>query len=215
MPVKTSKPVKRGGSAGGGAKRSQVTGRQLGKADLRAARKNAECISDYMSVISTAASAVQFMEQTDALNTVIARVVRGFGAGRFEVALVDGSEEQIRVAGSVSLRGHAATKTDRDNCMCVGDFILVRAGLAAAKLPHCDVETVRNFYDKHRIPYPKRFFGCEEEGDDLFDYSDEHRPALDGSDSGFTSRKSAGVAIDGDCDDADDDSDDDIDISLI
>ena len=211
MPVKSSKPVKRA-SAGGEAKRSQVTGRQLGKADLRAARKNAECVSEYMYAIDNSSSASEFAEYTNALNSVIARVVRGFGAGRFEVAIVDGSTESVRVAGSVSLRGRAATKTDRDNCMCVGDYILVRAGLAAAKLSMSHVESVHAFYDKHSISYPRHFFGSEDNGDDLFDYSEEYRPTL------VTSKSNDGsgcVAVDGDCDEEDVDSDDDIDISMI
>lgn len=197
-------------SAGGEAKRSQATGRQLGKADLRAARKNADCISEYMYAIDNSSSASEFVEQTDALHSVIARVVRGFGAGRFEVAIVDGTTERVRVAGSISLRGHAATKTDRDNCMCVGDYILVRAGLAAAKVPMGDVESIHAFYDKHKIPYPRHFFGSDEDGDDLFDYSEERRPSKSNNGGGCS------VAVDGDGDDSDDDNDDDsVDVSII
>lgn len=203
-------------SAGGEAKRSQVTGRQLGKADLRAARKNADCVSEYMYAIDNSSSVSEFVEMTDALNSVIARVVRGFGAGRFEVAIVDGSTERVRVAGSVSLRGRAATKTDRDNCMCVGDYILVRGGLAAAKLSMANVESVRDFYNKHSISYPRHFFGSEENGDDLFDYSEERRPALSSSKSNCGGGVAAAVAVDGDCDDSDSDSDDDdFDVSQI
>ena len=200
MPVKSSKPVNRA-SAGGEAKRSQVTGRQLGKADLRAARKNADCVSEYMYAIESSSSASEFAEYTNALNSVIARVVRGFGAGRFEVAIVDGSTERVRVAGSVSLRGRAATKTDRDNCMCVGDFILVRAGLAAAKLTTmAHVESVHAFYDKHSISYPRHFFGSEEDGDDLFDYSGSANNGADVADED---------------DDVEVESDDEIDVSQI
>ena len=201
MPVKSSKPVNRASVAGGAeAKRSQVTGRQLGKADLRAARKNADCVSEYMYAIESSSSASEFAEYTNALNSVIARVVRGFGAGRFEVAIVDGSTERVRVAGSVSLRGRAATKTDRDNCMCVGDFILVRAGLAAAKLTMAHVESVHAFYDKHSISYPRHFFGSEEDGDDLFDYSGSANNGADVADED---------------DDVEVESDDEIDVSQI
>lgn len=208
MPVKSVKPVKRGGSAGGRANRSQVTGRQLGKADLRAQRKNADCVFEYMYAIENSTSASEFAEYTNALNSVIARVVRGLGAGRFEVLLVDGSTERVRVAGSISLRGSAATKTDRDNCMCVGDYILIRAGLASAKLPMCNIDSVRAFYDKHSIAYPQRFFGSEEDGDDLFDYSEERRPVLSSSKSNCGG---------GDCDEEDDADSvvDDIDVSQI
>jgi hypothetical protein len=206
MSSKNSNSVSRasaGGEAKSKSKRSQVTGRQLGKFDLRAARKNAECIGDYMSVIDTVSSSEAFTEQTGALSSIIARVVRGFGAGRFEVAIVDGTFEKVHVAGSVSLRGRAATKTDRDNCMCVGDYILVRAGLAAAKLPMSDVERIHDFYDKQHISYPKHFFGSEEDGDDLFDYSGS-RDANDGS----------GPTADDDEEEEDDDNDS-IDISMI
>jgi hypothetical protein len=215
MPSQSSKSSSRA-SAGGEAKnkRSQVTGRQLGKADLRAARKNAECVYEYMYAVGNSSSAAEFEEMTTALNTIVARVTRGFGAGRFEVSIVDGSTERIHVAGSVSLRGRAATKTDRDNCMCVGDYILVRAGLASAKLSIGDVKRIHDFYDTHSIKYPKHFFGSEEDGDDLFDYSDTgsgadgYRPSLKAN--------NGGVAVDGDADSvADDDEDDDIDISMI
>lgn len=182
-------------------KRSQVTGRQLGKFDLRAARKNADCISDYMNVIDTVTSSSSFIQQTDSLSSVIARVVRGFGAGRFEVAIVDGTFEKVHVAGSVSLRGRAATKTDRDNCMCVGDFIIVRAGLAAAKLPMSAVERIRDFYNKHHISYPRHFFGSEEDGDDLFDYGGRGSEEI--------------IDADNDINNDDDDDNDSVDISMI
>lgn len=210
----SSKSSSRSSAAGGAeGKRSQVTGRQLGKADLRAARKNAECVYEYMNAIDTSSSAVEFEAATSSLNTIVARVTRGYGAGRFEVSIIDGSSERVHVAGSVSLRGRTATKTDRDNCMCVGDFILVRAGLASAKLSMSDVQVIKAFYNKHHISYPRHFFGSDDDDDDLFDYSgsasnaDGYRPSLKAT-------KSA-VAVDGDGDDSDDDDNDSVDINMI
>jgi len=116
--------------------RSQATGTKMGKGAARAIAKNDGCVEHYSRIIFKA-------EQTaaDATGTLrdagleLARVTRTPGCGRLTVTLQDGTANvSVPIGGTVKMRGHAGTKTDRANCMCVGDTVVLRGGIASAKL---------------------------------------------------------------------------------
>ena len=118
MTVKNQKPSKP-------ASRSAVTGRQLGRAAQRSETKNSEGAEDFVASIET--------------NTVhraitLARVTRQVGGGRVELQLYTGETGIYTIAGRIAFRGRAANKTDREACMCVGDYVVVDGAQVVAVL---------------------------------------------------------------------------------
>lgn len=90
----------------------------------------------------------------------LARVTRAVGGGLLEVLLQDGETVKVPIAGSIAMRGRASTKMDRDNCMCVGDIVVLRGGLASGKLPEAVADKVKRVFDAFGIAYPKSFFAA-------------------------------------------------------
>jgi hypothetical protein len=109
--------------------------------------------------------------RADALE--IARVTRRPGGTRLEVTLQDGTKEaSVRIGGAVTIKGRASTKEDRANCMCVGDVIVVRGGIAAGKLSQKAFRLVKHRLEELNIKVSPVIFAeaaKEEEVDDLFD----------------------------------------------
>jgi len=108
----------------------------MGKGAARAIAKNEECVEHYSRIIFKAEQTA-----TEATRTLrdagleLARVTRTPGCGRLTVTLQDGTTDvSVPIGGTVKMRGHAGTKTDRANCMCVGDTVVLRGGIASAKL---------------------------------------------------------------------------------
>jgi hypothetical protein len=172
--------------------RSQVTGVKMGKGARRALLKNAECVDELLDAIQRAQAlerslqpqptakqeAVHALEKllTDRA-LVLARVTRATGAGRLEVALHTGEKGvSVPIAGTVKFKGKAGTKTDRANCMCANDVIVVRGGQANAKVSPSTVNTIRRAFEHFGLRTPVGFFVAqqEEEGDGWeFDRSEE------------------------------------------
>ena len=90
----------------------------------------------------------------------LARVTRAVGGGLLEVLLQDGETVKVPIAGSISMRGRASTKMDRDNCMCVGDIVVLRGGLASGKLPEAVADKVKRVFEAFGIASPKSFFAA-------------------------------------------------------
>lgn len=227
MPQHSSaqKTQKKKPSTGGGvAKRSQVTGRQLGRAAIRGLEKNARCIDQFLTKIDSAEDMADLLsiEEVDAF--YVARVIRSEGAGWFNVLLRDGSEEKVHVAGSISFHGRAGTKTDRDNCIITNDIIIVSGGRASAKMSAALASHVKSVYSHHGFPFPDKFFSSvstedEDEDDDLFERSDEEeadRAALKAmTQTKPKTKNNKNAAAGGGSDEDAVDSDDEIDISAI
>lgn len=165
----SSKSKKAGPSSAAGGGRSAVTGRPLGKAGIRALTKNAECVEQYIALCG----------RTDALeraSLILARVTRTVGGGRVVVQLMDGTEDvSVPIGGSVKMKGRAATKTDRSNCMCQGDLVVVRGGIAAGKMSAAAAAHVAAIFAENDISAPRGFFGAiaVEDEDFEFDRSDQ------------------------------------------
>ena len=160
--------------AGGAGARSQATGRPLGKAGIRGIDKNATAVDNYMS-ICVAATADNVLE--DSLRReylMLGRVTRTVGGGRIRVQLLDGTPDvSVPIGGSVKMKGKAATKTDRVNCMCQDDIVVVRGGQAAGKVSPAVAAEIRAIFDELGFRYPKGFFtaaGSVEAEDDEFAY---------------------------------------------
>jgi hypothetical protein len=169
---KTARP------SGGVAKRSQVTGRQLGRAAIRALEKNEQCIVDYLTKIHDAKTCDDLLNIEDVDAFVLGRVTRAEGAGWFTVQCRDGTEAKVHVSGTISFHGRAGTKTDRENCIIQNDLVVISGGRASAKLDGAATADIRKVFDKRGLPYPKGFFsrgatGADDKDDDLFDYGGE------------------------------------------
>ena len=152
-------------SAAGGGGRSAATGVKIGKGAARAIGKNAECVEDFLTVFDTArrakepwtADMILCLLKAEALQ--LARVTRSTGAGRLEVTLQDGTTGvSVPIAGNIKFKGRAGTKMDRANCMSVGDMIIVRGGLASAKVSTGAATVLRRDFERYGIRVPGGFF---------------------------------------------------------
>jgi hypothetical protein len=151
----------------------------MGKGAARAIAKNEECVEHYSRIIFKA-------EQTGAGATgtlrdaglELARVTRTPGCGRLTVTLQDGTTDvSVPIGGTVKMRGHAGTKTDRANCMCVGDTVVLRGGIASAKLSDKAAALIKHQLKALNIVFCAALFAAEKSGagagasdeDDLFE----------------------------------------------
>ena len=160
-------------SCTGGAGRS-ATGKPLGKAGIRGLDKNAAAVEKYQDICAAAGDGSILADTLRREYLVLARVTRTVGGGRVRVTLLDGTADvSVPIGGSVKMKGHAATKTDRANCMCQDDIVVVRGGQAAGKVSPAVAAEIRAIFDELRIDYPKGFFtatGSAEAADDEFAY---------------------------------------------
>jgi translation initiation factor IF-1 len=161
--------------------RSAVTGRQLGKRAAKAEGKVAEGVVKFLDLVERTATAKFWPEQVKAEPKAIpgqsegfmlGRVIRGYGAGRLEVRLFSGEVVSAPVAGRIAFRGHAATKTDREACMCSGDYIVVDGLQAAGKMRVAIAKRIAALYQSAnpRLAPPKEFFDESAEADQGFDF---------------------------------------------
>lgn len=139
--------------------RSQTTGTKLGKGARRALGKNAECVDDFMGLVTASKDAelLQVGLRREALT--LARVTRSPGCGRLEVTLQDGTTGvSVPIAGTIKFKGRAGTKADRSNCMCVGDVIIVRGSFASAKMTAAQASVAQRCYERLGLKVPGGFF---------------------------------------------------------
>jgi hypothetical protein len=90
---------------------------------------------------------------------MLARVTRTVGGGRVVVQLLDGTADvSVPIGGAIKMKGRAATKTDRSNCMCQGDIVVVRGAQASGKVSAAAAAEIRTIFDELGVSYPKGFF---------------------------------------------------------
>ena len=185
-------------AAGGG--RSQVTGTKLGKGARRALNKNADCIDDFLSVIQSAKSIDELTTELGHEALTLGRVTRSTGCGRLEVTALNISacaypevrakesiaEEgcSVPICGTLKFKGASRTKTDRANCMCAGDVIVLRGGLASAKMSAASASVVRRTFERYGMIFPGNFFSSAAEAG-----------AEGGADFGFEFDRSEELAV--------------------
>ena len=158
----TAPAAKKAPKSGG---RSAATGVKIGKGAARAIGKNAECVDEVLDIFDTARRAkipwtpLQVTQELTMSALQLGRVTRSTGAGRLEVTLQDGTTGvSVPIAGNIKFKGRAGTKMDRANCMCVGDIVVVRGGLASAKVSTGAASLLKREFERFEIKVPGGFF---------------------------------------------------------
>ncbi len=148
-------------------KRSQVTGRQIGKQAARSLQKNAETAHAFLREMESTRSLteVKHLCQTD----VLAKVVRPCGTGRFEVQLWDGITTHVILCGKLRFKGSAGSKTDREYCVQRNDLVVIQGGMITGKLTADQTERVADVFQRHGVKTPAAFFGGGSEDDIVVD----------------------------------------------
>ena len=185
-------------AGGGGGGRSQVTGVKLGKGARRALNKNADCIDEFLHIVQSARTLDELTGDLGAEALTLGHVTRSTGCGRLEVTALNISacayaevrakepvaEEgcSVPICGTLKFKGRSQTKTDRANCMCAGDVIVLRGGLASAKMSPAAASVVQRAFERYGMVFPRAFFtrtaeaaaaAAEEEDGFVFDRSEE------------------------------------------
>jgi len=104
----------------------------------------------------------------------LGKVIKTPGGGRLKVIIQDDTEELVLISKSVKIMGRAGNKTDRSNCMCVNDMIIIDGGFAVGKVPPATVMRILEIFKKHTYVLPSVFslVSVASKEDDMFDYSD-------------------------------------------
>ena len=197
-----SKPKKGPAAGGAGKTRSAVTGRQLGRAAIRSLNKNADRGEEYLDSVLSASSLSSLQALIDD-SKILARVTRAVGAGRLVVTLQTGETEvSTRISGTLRFHGAASKKTDRDNCMCVNDIILVDGGSATSKLSASTANRVKRVFAEHGVSVPAGFFTRAGEGsadaaddDELFTWDRSEEEAREAAEDAERKAEEARKAI--------------------
>ena len=159
------------------SKVATATGRPIGKAGARAMRKNDDAVRHLLDLLSDARSADDIEQIITEQGVIIGRVCRPMGGGRIIVNLQTGDNDvSVPIAGAVRMHGKAGNKTDRSYCMCSEDFIVIRGGLAVAKIPLGIMESIRSVFERCGVVLPHSFSSVREDesgGDFVFDRSGE------------------------------------------
>lgn len=173
---KSSKGAAGGASEEGISHRSQVTGRQLGRAAIQALTKNAESAASYLEELESATSASAFLAACKAEGFQLARVEDTEGAGHLVVRLQDQKSEDkpvtISIRGRLRFHGHASadSKKGLPHCFQRGDVILLDGPWATAKFSAAALERIQQGFRVLGLPEPRGFFA---EVDEFFDRSAE------------------------------------------
>ena len=154
----------------------------LGKAAKKAVAKNDAAVEELVKIlyrakakdVSDAQHCATIVSEMRADALEIARVTRRPGGARLEVTLQDGTKDaSVRIGGAITIKGRASTKEDRANCMCVGDVIVVRGGIAAGKLSQKAFRLVKHRLEELNIKVSPVIFAeaatATAAEDDLFD----------------------------------------------
>lgn len=165
--------------------RSAATGTKLGKGARRALSKNADCIDDFLHIVTQSKTREEITKDLNDDALTLARVTRSTGCGRLEVTALNidgcafGKEANIEaglsvpICGTLKFKGRSSTKADRANCMCVGDVIVLRGGFASAKMSPGAADIVRRKFDYLGLTYPTGFFSTTAAAateDDVFEF---------------------------------------------
>jgi hypothetical protein len=155
----TSTKTKSKSSAAGGAER--VGGKKVNGGAAKAFSKNQDAAADYLYALETAAdlSALAAIRKSSLL---IARVSANTGSGvKVILETQTGAKAEpvfVPFAKSIRFHGHAATKTDRVNCMCAHDIVLVDGGFARAKFSPAGRLRLRTAFSALGATLPAGFF---------------------------------------------------------
>lgn len=134
-------------------------GDKLSKGAMRSLAKATEAAEEYMTELRRAHDAEDLDTIATRHSLTLARVTRAQGAGRLEVTLQDGTTGvSVPISASIKMKGRASTKTDRINCMCVNDVIVLRGAFAAGKLSATAVRQAGEVFARLGRRVPGGFF---------------------------------------------------------
>lgn len=176
-------------SAGGeqedaGVTRNAVTGRQLGRAALRAVNKNADATIDYLDSVLSASSLAD-LQRLVSDSKLLAFVERAAGGGRLFLTLQTSTSRDhkhhvnLPIRNVIRFKGSAASDSKKalGNTMQAGDFVIVDGCYASARLTHTQANSVRRVFRTYGLPVPAGFFADLETEDDAggfaFDRTEE------------------------------------------
>jgi len=189
---KSKNAVTKSGAKRDGVARSTVTGRQLGKRDRRALNKNANIAENFMELIGEATTRGELQSLVSESKLILGRVMRNLGCNSLRVLFqqaVDGElEGVVGIAGTILIKGRANNKTDKSNCMCAGDHVVIDGGMASSKLTAAQADSVMRTFARLELRVPGGFFtdgistaatataatvAADEEGDFTWDRGEE------------------------------------------
>jgi hypothetical protein len=138
--------------------------------------KNAINLKKYMEILDKTTK-FTINEIPKAYGYRLGKVIKTPGGGRLKVLIQDGSEELVLISQSVKIMGRAGNKTDRPNCMCINDLILIDGGYAMAKIPPSTVIKILDIFEKHECILPDCYSSVSTatKEDDFFDYEDKDK----------------------------------------
>lgn len=143
---------------GGGKSKRGAGGRPEGKAALRARRKNAGAITDYLDMIECVSDHEELDEAVRRTSLRLARVIKMLGYGHFDVQLQDGTAANLGLTGAITFAGRAASKSSRENCILAGDLVVVRDGKIAGKFPVAMIRDMSDEFARVGVATPPGFF---------------------------------------------------------
>jgi len=134
--------------------------------------KNASSIIKYMKILEDSDKR-SIIDIPDEHGFRLGKVIKTPGGGRLKVIIQDDTEELVLISKSVKIMGRAGNKTDRSNCMCVNDIIIIDGGFAVAKVPPPIVLKILEIFKKYEYVLPSIFslVSVASKEDDMFDYS--------------------------------------------
>jgi hypothetical protein len=145
-------------AAEGGDSRRGAGGRTLGKAALQARRKNAKAIADFLDMLESVSTHTELEEAVAREGLRLARAVKALGCGRMEVQLQDGRTDNLTFKAGIAMKGRAASKTDRENCVIAGDLVVVLDGKIAGKVPAALALDLADEFSRVGVATPAGFF---------------------------------------------------------
>lgn len=162
---------------------SQTKSKPQGKAQKQAQAKNEECVAKLVAILyqPKATTMTESMHSNMIIGELkdnaleLARMTRPLGAGHLEVTLQDGKTGAIvKISPTVGVKGCSNTKTDRENCMSVGDTIIICGGYARAKVSAKALGLIKNKLEELNIRVSSAIFApadaaASEDDDDMFE----------------------------------------------
>jgi hypothetical protein len=187
-----------------------------GKQQAKAVAKNEERVTELIAILyqPKAKTMTESMHSNMIIGELkdnaleLARVTRSLGAGHLEVTVQDGKTgAMVKIAPTVGFKGRSNTKTDRENCMSVGDTIIICGGYATAKVSAKALSLIKIKLEELNIKVSSAIFAptdaaASEEDDDMFEVvATEEEVAAASSAGAGGKKKKAVIAADVEVDD--------------
>jgi hypothetical protein len=194
---------------------SQTKSKSKGKQQAKAVAKNEERVTELIAILyqPKAKTMTESMHSNMIIGELkdnaleLARVTRSLGAGHLEVTLQDGKTgAMVKISPTVGVKGCSNTKTDRANCMSVGDTIIICGGYATAKVSAKALGLIKIKLEELNIKVSSAIFApadaaASEEDDDLFEVVATEEEVAAASAGAGGKKKKAVVAADVEVDD--------------